>query len=160
MATNKKKTEAVEEEAQVTEQAPETGETTKQEMTMAEMQAQMAQMLAEAQAAKAEAQRMLDEAARLADGKVTSAERAAQIEADRLRGEELVEIKLFKDTGKYKDDVFVGCNGETIAIKRGERVKIKRKFAEILDHSEHQDYETAVLIEQKTKEWEAASANL
>lgn len=155
----KKNTEVVE-EAQVTEQAPETGETTKQEMTMAEMQAQMAQMLAEAQAAKAEAQRMLDEAARIADGKVTSAERAAQIEADRQRGEELVEIKLFKDTGKYKDDVFVGCNGETIAIKRGERVKIKRKFAEILDHSEHQDYETAVLIEQKSKEWEAASANL
>ena len=156
MAT--KKTETVE-ETKVTEQAPESGEP-KQEMTLADMQAQMAQMMAEAQAAKAEAQRMLEEAKKITAGQVTTAERAAEIEADRLRGEELVEIKLFKDTGKYKDDVFVGCNGETIAIKRGERVQIKRKFAEILDNSEHQDYETAVLIEQKSKEWEAASANL
>lgn len=154
MAT-KKNTETVE-ETKVTEQAAEP----KQEMTLAEMQAQMAQMMAEAQAAKAEAQRMLDEAKKITAGQVTTAERAAEIEADRLRGEELVEIKLFKDTGKYKDDVFVGCNGETIAIKRGERVQIKRKFAEILDHSEHQDYETAVLIEQKSQEWAAASANL
>ena len=50
----------------------------------------------------------------------------------------------------YKDDVFVSVNGENCVIKRGERVKIKRKFAEILDNSEHQDYETAQLIEQKS----------
>lgn len=146
----KKNTEVVE-EAQVTEQAPKTGETANQS-TLAEMQAQMAAMLAEAQAAKAEAQRMLDEAARLSAGKLTSAERAAEIEADRLRGEEPVEVKLFKDTGKYKDDVFVAVNGENCVIKRGERVQIKRKFAEVLDHSEHQDYETSLMIEQKSRE--------
>lgn len=120
--------------------------------TLEEMQAQMAQMLAEAQAAKAEAARMLEEAAKLSAGKVNSAERAAQIEADRKRGEELVEVKLFKDTGKYKDDVFVAVNGENCVIKRGERVQIKRKFAEVLDHSEHQDYETSLMIEQKSRE--------
>jgi hypothetical protein len=120
--------------------------------TLEEMQAQMAQMLAEAQAAKAEAARMLEEAAKLSAGKVNSAERAAEIEADKARGEELVEVKLFKDTGKYKDDVFVGVNGENCVIQRGERVKIKRKFAEVLDHSEHQDYETSLMIEQKSRE--------
>jgi len=120
--------------------------------TLEEMQAQMAAMLAEAQAAKAEAARMLEEAQKLSAGKLTSAERAAQIEADRLRGEELVEVKLFKDTGKYKDDVFVAVNGENCVIKRGERVQIKRKFAEVLDHSEHQDYETSLMIEQKSRE--------
>ena len=73
-------------------------------------------------------------------------------EEDRLRGEEPVEVKLFKDNGKYKDDVFVAVNGENCVIKRGERVQIKRKFAEVLDHSEHQDYETSLLIEQKTRE--------
>lgn len=150
MAT--KKNETVE-ETQVADQ-------TKQEISLAEMQAELARMMAEAKAAKEEAQRMLEEAKKITAGQVTTAERAAEIEADRLRGEELVEIKLFKDNGKYKDDVFVGCNGETIAIKRGERVKIKRKFAEILDNSEHQDYETAVLIEQQTKKFEAESANL
>lgn len=131
-----------------------------EEMSLAEMQAQMAEMMAEAKRAQEEAARMLDEAKRLSGGKIVTAERAAEIEADRARGEELVEIKLFKDTGKYKDDVFVGCNGETIAIKRGERVKIKRKFAEILDNSEHQDYETAQMIEQKSGEWERKAQNL
>lgn len=129
-------------------------------MTLEQMQAQMAAMLAEAQAAKAEAARMLEEAQKMTNGKMKTAERAAEIEADRARGEELVDIKLFKDAGKYKDDVFVGCNGETIAIKRGERVQIKRKFAEILDHSEHQDYETSMLIEQKSAEWAKAAAEL
>ena len=131
-----------------------------QEMTLAQMQEQMAAMLAEAQAAKAEAARMLEEAQKMSGGKMKTAERAAEIEADKARGEELVDIKLFKDAGKYKDDVFVGCNGETIAIKRGERVQIKRKFAEILDNSEHQDYETSMLIEQKSAEWAKASAEL
>lgn len=130
------------------------------EMTLEQMQAQMAAMLAEAQAAKAEAARLLSEAQKMTNGKMKTAERAAEIEADKARGEELVSVKLFKDTGKYKDDVFVGCNGETIAIKRGERVDIKRKFAEILDNSEHQDYETAQMIEQKSAEWSNNSKGL
>ena len=117
-------------------------------MSLADVQKQIADMLA---AAKMEAERILAEAGKKTG--VMSAERAAELAADKARGEELVEIKLFKDTGKYKDDVFVACNGEAIAIKRGERVKIKRKFAEILDNSEHQDYETAQLIEQKSGEW-------
>ena len=102
--------------------------------------------------AKAEAAKIVEEAkqaAAPAKGGMTAEERA-KYEAEM---DELVEVKLFKDTGKYKDDVFVGCNGEFIAIKRGEKVKIKRKFAEILDNSEHQDYETSVLIEQKSGEF-------
>ena len=137
MATNKKTEETAEEKT----------------ATLAEMQAQMAAMLAEAQAAKAEAQRMLEEAAKLTDGKVVSAERAARIEEDRLRGEEPVEVKLFKDNDKYKEPVFVGCNGETVAIERGVKVKIKRKFAEILENSDKQDYETSKLIERKSDEF-------
>ena len=89
----------------------------------------------------------------MTDGTVLSEERKREIEEDRAKGEELVEIKLFKDTGKYKDDVFVAVNGESIAIKRGERVRIKRKFAEVLDNSEHQDYETSRLIEAKSEEF-------
>ena len=119
-------------------------------MSLAVVQKQIADMLA---SAKLEADRIIEEARKASGSKAVSAERAAELEADKAKGEELVEIKLFKDTGKYKDDVFVGCNGEAIAIKRGERVKIKRKFAEILDNSEHQDYETAQMIEQKSGEW-------
>ena len=49
--------------------------------------------------------------------------------------------------------MFVGVNGETVAIERGVRVKIKRKFAEVLDNSDKQDYETAKLIERKSDEF-------
>ena len=122
---------------------------------LAAMQAQMAAMLAEAKAAKAEAEKLLAEAkAATGDRSGMSAE---ELEAHKAYMDEEVEIKLFKDNGKYKDDVFVGCNGETIAIRRGEKVRIKRKFAEILDHSEHQDYETACLIEAKSAEFEKAT---
>ena len=122
-------------------------------ISLEEMQAQIAEMLAAAKAEREEAARMLAEAKRMTDGTVLSEERKREIEEDRARGEELVEIKLFKDTGKYKDDVFVAVNGESIAIKRGERVRIKRKFAEVLDNSEHQDYETSRLIEAKSEEF-------
>ncbi len=110
------------------------------EINLADVQAEIAKMLEDA---KAEAAKIV---ANAKGNTVIDEEKAKKIAEDKARGEELVEIKLFKDTGKYKDDVFVGCNGETIAIKRGERVKIKRKFAEILDNSERQDYETAEMI--------------
>ena len=122
---------------------------------LAAMQAQMAAMLAEAKAAKAEAEKLLAEA-KAATGNRTGMT-PEELEAHLAYMDEEVEIKLFKDNDKYKDDVFVGCNGETIAIKRGEKVRIKRKFAEILDNSEHQDYETACLIEAKSSEFEAAT---
>lgn len=127
---------------------------TNEVISMEEVQKQIAEMLA---AAKAEADRIIAEASA---GRKESAETAAKREADKARGEELVEVKLFKDSGKYKDDVFVGCNGETVAIQRGVRVKIKRKFADILDNSEHQDYETAQMIEAKSGEWERKSSSM
>lgn len=90
---------------------------------------------------------MADKTKSNTDAQETELERRRkEVEDDRVRGEELVEVKLFKDNGKYKDPLFIGCNGESIAIERGVRVKIKRKFAEILDNSEHQDYETAMMI--------------
>lgn len=101
------------------------------------------------EAAKAEAAEIINAAkAQKTPEQLEAEEKAAAINAEM---EEYVEVKLFKDNNKYKDDVFVSCNGENCVIKRGERVKIKRKFAEILDNSEHQDYETALLIEQATK---------
>ena len=139
MASDKKKTE------QATEQ-------TEQSVNLAAVKAEIAQMLADA---KAEADRIVQEAKAQVSGKAVSRECAETISADRARGEELVEIKLFKDNNKYKEPVFVSCNGETIAIERGVRVRIKRKFAEILDNSEHQDYETAKLIAEKSGKMES-----
>lgn len=122
---------------------------------LAEMQAQMAAMLAEAKAAKAEAEKLLAEA-KAATGNRTGMT-PEELEAHLAYMDEEVEIKLFKDNGKYKGDVPVGCNGVLTYIPRGEKVRIKRKYAEILDHSEHQDYETACLIEAKSSEFEQAT---
>ena len=126
--------------------------TKKEELNIEEVQAKIASMLAEAEAAKAEAQKIVEEARKAAGAKAAEDEEKAKKAAELAAYmEEYVEVKLFKDNDKYKDDVFVAVNGENCVIKRGERVKIKRKFAEVLDHSEHQDYETSKLIEQATK---------
>lgn len=129
-------------------------------VSLEEMQKQMEKLMAEARKAQAEAEAMMEEARRLTGGEVRSAQRQQEIADSTARGEELVEIRLFKDSGKYKDDVFVGCNGETIAIKRGERVQIKRKFAEVLDNSERQDFATAQLITEKASQWARDQQNI
>ena len=51
----------------------------------------------------------------------------------------LVTVKLFKDNNKYKDDVFVAVNGVGIIIPRGKEVRIDKKYAEVLRHSEQQN---------------------
>ena len=120
-----------------------------EELNVADVQAQIAEML---EAAKNEAQKIMDEARKAADMKSAEEERKAKEAAEKAAYmEEYVEVKLFKDNDKYKDDVYVAVNGENCVIKRGERVRIKRKFAEVLDHSEHQDYETSKLIEAVTQ---------
>ena len=123
-----------------------------QAMTLEEMQAQMKAMLAEA---RAEAERIIAEAKAMAKGEddAKKAEQAEAIAKHNAEMEELVEVKLFKDNGKYKDPVYVGVNGENVVIERGVRVKVKRKFAEALDNSDKQDYETSKLIERKSDEF-------
>ena len=60
---------------------------------------------------------------------------------------EYVAVKLFRDNDRYKDDVYVAVNGHNCLIKRGEWVKVKRKFALVLDQSEIQDMQTAEYLE-------------
>ena len=62
---------------------------------------------------------------------------------------EYVAVKLFRDNDRYKDDVYVAVNGQNCLIKRGEWVKIKRKFALVLDQSEIQDMQTAEYLESE-----------
>lgn len=61
---------------------------------------------------------------------------------------EYVDVKLFRDSDRYSDDVYVAVNGQNCVIKRGEWVKIKRKFALVLDQSEIQDMKTDKLISE------------
>ncbi|MBQ3483857.1 MAG: hypothetical protein IJA78_06785 [Clostridia bacterium] len=62
---------------------------------------------------------------------------------------EYVEIRLFKDNEKYKDDVYVAINGKNCVIRRGVWTRIRRKFALLLDQSEIQDLRTAELMERE-----------
>ena len=73
---------------------------------------------------------------------------------------EYVEIKLFKDNDKYKDDVYVAINGKNCVIRRGEWTRIRRKFALLLDQSEIQDLRTAELIAGESQKFTAASRTL
>ena len=72
---------------------------------------------------------------------------SANLQAAEAYLEEYVAVKLFRDNDRYKDDVYVAVNGHNCVIKRGEWVKIKRKFALVLDQSEIQDMQTAEMLE-------------
>ena len=102
--------------------------------------------------AKAEAAKIVADAKASVSGELTEEQKKANEEREAYWNE-LVEVKLFRDNSKYKDDVFVAVNGENYNIKRGEKVYIKRKFADVLDKSDMQDYETSLLIEKKSNEF-------
>jgi len=56
-----------------------------------------------------------------------------------------VTIQLFQDGDRYRDDVFVSVNGESVLIRRGVPVTVKKKFADVLEQSQMQDARTAEL---------------
>ena len=122
------------------------------------MKAQIAKMLEEA---KAEATAIIanakEQAKDIASGKPSMSEEAKKIDA---YWNEDVEIQLFKDTGKYKDDVYVAVNGENCLIQRGKPVKVKRKFAETLRRSLEQDNETADMIRELESDYERKTKEL
>lgn len=124
-------------------------ETKAESVNLADVTKQVEEMLRKA---REEAERIVADAKAQVSGVTTEEERKAKKERDAYWNE-LVEVKLFKDNNKYKDDVYVSVNGENCVIKRGERVKVKRKFAEVLDKSDLQDFETSKLIEQKSNEF-------
>lgn len=135
----------------------------KKNMTLEDMRLQLQEMMEQARAesaalienARAEAQRIVAEAKGAAAGQ-PGGMTAEELAAYRAYMNEEVEVKLFRDNDKYRDPVFVGCNGETVAIQRGERVKIRRKFAQILDNSDRQDQAAGQLIARKSAEFAQA----
>lgn len=80
----------------------------------------------------------------------------------KVDGNTLVEIELFRDNKDYKDDVFVAVNGESCVIARGKKVKVKKKFADVITQSMKQDVKTANLMDEKADEFaaEASARNI
>ncbi len=69
--------------------------------------------------------------------------------------EEYVEVTLFKDGARYKNDVYVCINGENCIIKRGETVKVKRKFAELLKANHQAEIQVNEMQSRLSEEFEA-----
>ena len=60
---------------------------------------------------------------------------------------EIVSIRLFSDNGRYKGDLFVSVNGVNYQIKRGVTVQVPPEVAEVIQHSEEQDAQSAARME-------------
>lgn len=75
---------------------------------------------------------------------------AAAAEMDEMKEpeqkEELVTIQLFSDGGRYKGDLFVSVNGVNYQIKRGVRVQVPPAVAEVIQHSQEQDAQSAARL--------------
>ena len=122
------------------------------------IKAQIAKMIEDAKAeAEAIVNNAKEQAKAVSEGKKVMSEEAKK--AEDYWNEE-VEIQLFKDSGKYKDDVYVAVNGQNCLIQRGKPVKVKRKFAEVLRQSLEQDNETADMIRELESEYEKRSKEL
>jgi hypothetical protein len=102
--------------------------------------------------AREEAAKIVADAKASVGGEKTEEQKKAD-EKRKAYWNEYVEVSLFKDNNKYKDDVFVSVNGENCVIQRGKKIKVKRKFADVLDKSSIQDFETSELIDRKSSEF-------
>lgn len=65
-----------------------------------------------------------------------------------------VTIKLFKDNGKYRDDVYVAVNERSFLIKRGVEVTVPRFVEQALKNSLSQDEYVASLVEKLQSDYE------
>ena len=72
----------------------------------------------------------------------------------------MTKVKLFKDYGEYKDDVFVAVNGESYLIQRGVEVEVPDYIAEVLEHSAQQDEKTQQLMAQTQALYQQKAAAL
>jgi hypothetical protein len=70
---------------------------------------------------------------------------------------EPVTIKLFKDNGKYKDDVYVCVNDKSYLIRRGVEVTVPRFIEQTLKNSLSQDEYVASLVERLSTDYEKSS---
>ena len=64
---------------------------------------------------------------------------AAPEEGTAEQEKDTVVIRLFKDSHRYSEPVFVGVNGETYLVQRGVPVEVPKAVAEVLQHSEEME---------------------
>jgi len=65
----------------------------------------------------------------------------------------MVQIELFKDSGRYKDALYVCVNDWNGLIPRGKRVSVPYFVAKHIDEMLQQDAKTASMIRVYEEEW-------
>ena len=68
--------------------------------------------------------------------------------AEAAKKEKMVKIRLFKDSNKYKNDLFVGVNGRTFQIKRGVEVEVPESVALVIEDAQAQEIEAMRVMEE------------
>lgn len=68
---------------------------------------------------------------------------------------EKVKIRLFKDSGRYRDDVTVIVNGKVFKIQRGVEVEVPKNVAKVIERSIAQKEYVAELDDQLRAEYES-----
>jgi len=71
-----------------------------------------------------------------------------------------VKVHLFKDGGKYKDDVVAGLNGRVWKIKRGVDVEIPYAVAMVLERHRALQEQAADFIMKEEQNFREAEKNL
>ena len=75
-------------------------------------------------------------------------------------GDELVDYFAPVLHGENRQDIFVAVNGESLVIKRGVQVKIKRKFHEVLMNAQAQELCAYEAMETAKRQGEKALTNM
>ena len=119
--------------------------------TPEELAAEQAATEEAAKAAQEKEAKKAEAAAKKAAAEAAAAEAAA--EAERNDPYRRVRIRLFKDNGKYKDDLFVSVNDYTAKIKRGVEVSVPYFVAKHIEEMSAQDEKTAALITRLTDDF-------
>ena len=76
---------------------------------------------------------------KISGGETLPYDKRPEILAEIKRGEDSIEVNLFKDNDKYKDDVYAAIGGSNILIKRGISVKIPKKYDAIIKQAQKQN---------------------
>ena len=84
-------------------------------------------------------------------------EKISAIRANEEYMKQPVTIKLFKDNGKYRDDVYVAVNDRSYLIKRGVEVTVPRFIEQALKNSLSQDEYVASLVEKLQSDFEKSN---
>lgn len=175
MATNKdkeKEQEQLQEQGQEKEQGQE-GNTSSTPDPIEEAKKEAQAILNEAktilEAANAEAAKIVKDGTEAAEKIKAEAEAAAaqahsgETETTEKKDdpmEELVDYIAPLIVGKEDQTIFVQVNGENIRIQRGKKVRIKRKFKEVLDQSAEQEMAAYAYMEKVQRDSAKAAADL